>query len=105
MAVALATREASVRQEIDEMLEIVTVLAGDLEDAGDDLTNDFGRYRLGRHSFQGGGGLGGLIQAVIRFLNGWSRSQEQLAQITAKQEAMQQRLEAPPPLTIWPSWG
>jgi hypothetical protein len=89
-----------VRKEIYDMLEIVTALAGDLEDAGDDLTNEFGRYRLGRQSFQGGGYLGGLVQAVIRFISRWSRSKERLAQITAKQQAMQQRLEAPPAVTV-----
>ena len=50
---ALATREASVRKEVYEMLEIVTSLAGDLEDAGDDLTSEFGRYRLGRNPSRG----------------------------------------------------
>lgn len=59
---ALAAGEASARKEIYDMLEIVTALAGDLEDAGDDLTNEFGRYRLGRQSFQGGGDLGGLCR-------------------------------------------
>jgi hypothetical protein len=33
------------------MLEIVTAIAGDLEDAGDDLVNEFGRYKLGCKSF------------------------------------------------------
>lgn len=33
------------------MLEIVTAIAGDLEDAGDDLVNEFSRYKLGRQSF------------------------------------------------------
>ncbi|WP_143593503.1 hypothetical protein [Synechococcus sp. 1G10] len=55
------------------MLEIVTVLAGDIEDAGDDLVNEFGRYKLGRKTYQGGSFLGGLVQAVIRFISRWTR--------------------------------
>ena len=39
-------------------------LAGDLEDAGDDLTSESGRYRLGRRSFQGACPLGSLVQVV-----------------------------------------
>ncbi len=97
---ALATREASVRKEVYEMLEIVTSLAGDLEDAGEDLTSEFGRYRLGRKSFQGGGYLGGLVQAVIRFINRWSRTRERLDQLTEKQQSMQQRLDGATPVQM-----
>ena len=97
---ALATREASVRKEVYEMLEIVTSLAGDLEDAGDELTREFGRYSLGRKSFQGGGYLGGLVQAVIRFINRWTRTRERLDQLTEKQQAMQQRLDGATPVPM-----
>ena len=65
----LAAREASVRTDIYQMLEIVTAIAGDLEDAGDDIVNEFGRYKLGRKTYQGGSFLGRLVQAVIRSLN------------------------------------
>ena len=37
---AIAEREASVRKEAYEMLEIVTNVVGELEDAGDDLVNE-----------------------------------------------------------------
>ena len=42
---SIAEREASVRQEAYEMLEIVTKVVGELEDAGDDLVNEFGSIR------------------------------------------------------------
>ena len=42
---AIAEREASVRAEAYEMLEIVTNVVGELEDAGDDLVNEFGLYQ------------------------------------------------------------
>lgn len=50
----------------------------DLEEAGDDLVNEFGRYKLGRQSFQGGSFLGGLVQAVIRFINRWTHTKERV---------------------------
>ena len=49
----IATREASIRQEAYEMLEIVTNVVGELEDAGDDLVNEFGAYQMGRRTYQG----------------------------------------------------
>ena len=68
----IAAREASVRQEAYEMLEIVTNVVGELEDAGDDLVNEFGAYQMGRRSMQGAGFIGRLIKAVIRFINWWN---------------------------------
>jgi hypothetical protein len=68
------------------MLEIVTAIAGDLEDAGDDLVNEFGRYKLGGRSFQGGSFLGGLVQAVIRFINRWTHTKERVAQLDQKRQ-------------------
>ena len=44
----IAEREASVRAEAYEMLEIVTNVIGELEDAGDDLVNEFDSYQKGR---------------------------------------------------------
>ena len=54
------------------MLQIVTDVIGDLEDAGDDLVNEFGAYQLGRRSFQGGAFIGRLVKSVIRFINRWT---------------------------------
>ena len=68
----IANREASIRQEAYEMLEIVTNVVGELEDAGDDLVNEFGAYQMGRRSYQGGGFLGGLIKAIARFIRRWT---------------------------------
>ena len=90
---AIAEREASVRQEAYEMLEIVTNVVGELEDAGDDLVNAFGAYQMGRRSYQGGGYLGGLIKAIARFIRRWTSTKQQLNAIVEKQHSMQTTLE------------
>ena len=96
----LARREASVRKDVYEMLEIVTALAGDIEDAGDDLVNEFGRYQLGRKSFQGGSYLGGLIQAVIRFISRWTRTKDRVTELDQKRQAFLDKSKDLPPLTL-----
>ena len=47
----IAEREASVRAEAYEMLEILTNVVGELEDAGNDLVNEFGLYQKGRTTY------------------------------------------------------
>ena len=89
---AIAEREASVRQEAYEMLEIVTNVVGELEDAGDSLVNEFGAYQLGRRSYQGGAFIRRLIKAVIRFINRWTSTKKQLTAMVDKQQAMQATL-------------
>lgn len=95
----LAAREASVRTDIYQMLEIVTAIAGDLEDAGDDLVNEFGRYKLGRKTYQGGSFLGGLIQAVIRFINRWTHTKERVVQLDQKRQEFIEKTKDLPPLS------
>ncbi|SBO42629.1 hypothetical protein [Cyanobium sp. NIES-981] len=90
----IAAREASVRAEAYEMLEIVTGVIGDLEDAGDDLVNEFAAYQKGRKTYAGGSFIGRMIQAVIRFINRWTRSKQNLEVLLEKQAAMKQQLEA-----------
>jgi len=97
---ALAKREASVRTEVYEMLEIVTAIAGDLEDAGDDLVNEFGRYKLGRRTYQGGSFIGGLVQAVIRFINRWTSAKEKVVELDKKRQAFLEKSDDLPPLSI-----
>jgi hypothetical protein len=84
--ITLANREASVRKDVYEMLEIVTALAGDIEDVGDDLVKEFGRYKLGRKTYQGGSYLGGLVQAVIGFINRWTRAKERVVELDQKRQ-------------------
>ena len=74
----LAAREASVRTDLFQMLEIVTAIAGDLDDAGEDLDKEFGQYKLGRKTDQGGFSLGGLGQALIRFINRWTQTKQRV---------------------------
>ena len=96
----LAAREASVRTDIYQMLEIVTAIAGDLEDAGDDLVNEFGRYKLGRKTYQGGSFIGGLVQAVIRFINRWTQTKERVVQLDQKRQELIEKTKGLPPLPL-----
>ena len=90
----IAEREASVRKEAYEMLEIVTNVVGELEDAGDDLVNEFGLYQKGRSTYQGGHFIGRLIRAVTTFIRRWTGTKQQLTAIVEKQQAVQLSLEA-----------
>ena len=96
----LAAREASVRTDIYQMLEIVTAIAGDLEDAGDDIVKEFGRYKLGRRSYQGGSFLGGLVQAVIRFINRWTQAKERVVQLDQKRQEFIEKTKDLPALPL-----
>ena len=96
----LAAREASVRTDIYQMLEIVTAIAGDLEDAGDDIVNEFGHYKLGRKTYQGGSFLGGLVQAVIRFIGRWSQTKERVVQLDQKRQEFIEKTKDLPPLSL-----
>ncbi len=89
----IAEREASLRAEAYGMLQIVTDVICDLEDAGDDLVTEFESYQKGRRSYAGGSFLGRLIQAVIRFITRWTRSKEQLQILIDKQESMKEQLQ------------
>ena len=91
---AIAEREASVRQEAYELLEIVTNVVGELEDAGDDLVNEFGLYQKGKSTYQGGSFIGRLIKAVATFIRRWTGAKQQLAAIVEQQQAVQLSLEA-----------
>ncbi len=97
---ALAKREASVRTDVYEMLEIVTAIAGDLEDAGDDLVNQFGRYKLGRKTYQGGSFIGGLVQAVIHFINRWTHTKDKVVELDKKRQAFIEKSQELPPLSL-----
>ena len=90
---AIAEREASVRKEAYDMLEIVTNVVGELEDAGDDLVNEFGLYQKGKSTYQGGNFIGRLIKAVTTFIRRWTGTKQQLAAIVEKQQAVQLSLE------------
>ena len=98
---ALASRDLPQRRELYELLEIVTAIAGDIEDAGDDLVKGYSRYKKGRHSFQGGGYIGDLVRAVIHFINRWGRTKDRLGDLKKKQQELinksQELLPPPPP--------
>ena len=90
---SIAEREASVRQEAYELLEIVTNVVGELEDAGDDLVNEFGLYQKGKGKYQGGTFIGRLIKALATFIRRWTGTKQQLAAIVEKQRDVQLTLE------------
>ena len=90
---SIAEREASVRQEAYELLEIVTNVVGELEDAGDDLVNEFGLYQKGKGTYQGGTFIGRLIKALATFIRRWTGTKQQLAAIVEKQRDVQLTLE------------
>jgi hypothetical protein len=97
---ALVSRDLPQRRELYELLEIVTAIAGDIEDAGDDLVKGYSRYKKGRHTFQGGGYLGDLMRAVIHFINRWGRTKDRLGDLKQKQQQLidkSQDLLTPPP--------
>ncbi len=75
------------------MLQIVTDVIGELEDAGDDLVTEFETYQTGRRTFQGGAFLARLIQSVIRFINRWTRTKEQFQILLDKQDSIKNRLK------------
>lgn len=91
---ALALRQASVKAEAYAMLEIVTDVVEHLEDAGDEVSTAFGAYQLGRRSYNGGGNIARLIQAVISFLNRWRTGKERFEQLSARQAALRSSLES-----------
>ena len=90
---AIAEREASIRVDAYEMLEIVTNVIGDLEDAGDNLVSEFEAYENGKKTYQGGSFIGRLIKAVIKFINSWRSSKNKLEQILEKQDSIKKQLE------------
>ena len=90
---SIAEREASVRQEAYELLEIVTNVVGELEDAGDDLVNEFGLYQKGKGKYQCGTFIGRLIKALATFIRRWTGTKQQLAAIVEKQRDVQLTLE------------
>ena len=75
------------------MLEIVTKVVGELEDAGDDLVNEFDLYQKGRSTYQGGSFIGRLVRAVTTFIRRWTGTKQQLTAIVEKQQAVQLSLE------------
>lgn len=94
---ALATREASVRAEAYAMLAIVTDVVEHLEDSGDELSNAFGEYQLGRRAYNGGGNIARLVQAVIRFLNRWRQGKQRFQELSNRQEALRDVLDGHTP--------
>ena len=56
--------------------------------------SEYGSYLKGRQTFAGGAYIRGLIGAVIRFINRWTKSKDQLEQLVKKQQSMRKEREA-----------
>ena len=64
---AIAEREASISQEAYQILEIVTEVIGELEDAGDNVVNEFGAYQRSCRSIHGAGFIGRLVSSIAAY--------------------------------------
>lgn len=92
-------RANKAREETNVLRQNLLDLAA-REDAGDDIVTEFGRYKLGRNIARGGSLIGGLVQAVIRFINRWSRTKERLVQLDQKRQALIEKTRDLPPLPL-----
>ena len=91
---AIVEREASIRAEAYEILEIVTDVFAKLEDAGDELSLGVEEYEKGRRTMQGGRSLANLIKAVYNFVRNWLSIKTQIKAITEKQDSIKDKLES-----------
>ncbi|MFN9624247.1 MAG: hypothetical protein ACK587_15665, partial [Cyanobacteriota bacterium] len=56
--------------------------------------------KLGRKTYQGGSFLGGLVQAVIRFIGRWSQTKERVVQLDQKRQEFIEKTKDLPPISL-----
>lgn len=83
---SMALEQASERTQIYAVLEQITDLAQALEADGDGLVSSYQHYRDGGHGYGGAPRIGGLIQAVIQFINNWQRHKKAFRQLVSGQQ-------------------
>lgn len=100
-------RESKLKAETYAMLEAMTELMEQLEDAGDELSRGFGAYQLGKRRPGGGGssgyGTGGLLaggaslpqlmKGVLHFLSRWRLGKQRFQQLMHQRETLNALLE------------
>lgn len=102
----VTSREAKLKAQTYAMLEQVTDVIEQLEDAGDELSKGFGAYQLGKRRPSGGSGSYGasglmaagasmpqLIKGVLHFLNRWRLAKQRFAQLSSQRDSLQGLLE------------
>lgn len=93
----LIGREAAVKAKAYRLLEVVTEVMGHLEDAGDELSNSFGAFQLGKRrpggSAYGGAAMPQLMKGVLHFLNRWRLGKQRFGQLMVEREALVAALE------------
>ena len=82
----MAADEAIAKGEAYAMLEIIADVVNHLEADGEALNASFQEYQGGRRQFNGAAKIGGLIQAVIRFVNNWQNHKQRFKELAARQQ-------------------
>lgn len=83
---SVAANEANMKAEAYAMLEIITDVVNHLEADGEELNTSYQDYQGGRRQFNGAAKIGGLIQAVIRFVNNWQTHKQRFRELAARQQ-------------------
>lgn len=91
----LLAREAAIRTDAYQTIEVVSEAITQIEDAGDLLVCEFMKYQTARRSYSGGRALGGLMRAVIGFVNRWSSTRLDLDKVLSRYQAMRNDLGDP----------
>lgn len=80
---SLAFEQAGERAQIYLVLEQISTLAQHLEDDGDSLVTSFQEYQFGGHRYGGAPRIGGLVGAVIQFINNWGKHKQAFRQLVS----------------------
>ena len=83
---SMAADEAIAKGEAYAMLEIIADVVNHLEADDEALNASFQEYQGGRRQFNGAAKIGGLIQAVIRFVNNWQNHKQRFKELAARQQ-------------------
>jgi len=85
-----ARREASVRKDAYQTLEVLLKIIEELEDVGDALAAGYKEYQTGRRNYAGGAPVGELTRAVSSFNKIWSNTKEEIKPLLDKQGSMKE---------------
>ncbi len=74
------------KTETYALLEMITDGINHLEADAEELKTSCRAYQCGRRHFNGAAQIGGLIQAVIRFVNNWQTHKQRFRELAARQQ-------------------